>query len=60
MKLKGIWKYIIAVLIFTLTTVMLAVLGHKAKAEYKEVTCSGIKVEIAEQDGLNFVTVGDV
>ncbi len=43
MKLKGIWKYIIAVLIFTLTTVMLAVLGHKAKAEYKEVTCSGIK-----------------
>ena len=60
MKLKGIWKYIIAVLIFTLTTVMLAVLGHKAEAEYKEVTCSGIKVEIAEQDGLNFVTVGDV
>ena len=60
MKLKGIWKYVIAVLIFTLTTVMLAVLGHKAKAEYKEVTCSGIKVEIAEQDGLTFVTDGDV
>ena len=60
MKLKKTGKYIIAALTLAVLAGLLAVLGRKSKAEYRERTCTGIDVEIAEQGGLSFVSAADV
>lgn len=60
MSIRGFLKY--AGLAFTLAVIVsvLIISGRRNSAAYKEITCSGIKVEFQNPDRLNFVTESDI
>ena len=58
--MKPVWKYTLAASVLTAITVLLVILDVRSSAAHKELTCTGLKVEFAEQDGLDFVTANDI
>lgn len=60
MSIRGFLKYAgLAVTMAAIVTVLI-ISGRKDSAVYKEITCSGIKVEFKNADRLNFVSEADI
>ncbi len=60
MSIRGFLKYAgLAVTMAVIVTVLI-ISGRKDSAVYKEITCSGIKVEFKNADRLNFVSEADI
>lgn len=60
MNLRSIWRYAVAAAILAALAFVLAVFSRKDKAVHKERTCTAIKVEFQERNGIRFVSDEDV
>ena len=58
--MKTAWKYVAAAIIVTVILSLMVALDFRSSNVRSERTCSGIKVEFADQKGLDFVMEKDV